>query len=98
VPVITSENRETWQKLATDLAGQRPSPGKRVRVLAGKRKGAAGSVRRHQLSRFGNGYRFCSDAQAQLRDLKGRYGWCVLIRGDDGHEFWADADNVEVIL
>jgi len=92
---ITAETRDAWQRLANDVAPQRPSVGKRVRVTSGKHAGKDGLVTWHGRDNFANNY-YQSDAQLHLRDMCGRDGFRV--RVDTGSEtFFVGADKVEVI-
>lgn len=80
-----------------DANAQRPDPGKLVRVDAGKRKGAEGIVIRHIQDRFGDKWRYGSDMQQMLRDVRGRYGFRVQVQTDTHGTFWVDAENVTVL-
>jgi hypothetical protein len=94
--MITAENQSAWQKLADDLGPQRPSIGKRVQVTSGKHKGKEGTVSWHGVNKFSAAWQYCSDAQAYLREMAGRYGYRVKV--DTGSEtFFVDADKVEVL-
>lgn len=96
--VITSENRAAWQSLANVCSEQRPDVGRKVKVTGGRKHiGKAGVVRIHKLSKYSTAFRYATDAQAQLREMAGRSGYCVLVQPDGGGEsFWVDADKVEV--
>ena len=93
---INSDTREAWQQLANDLSPQRPSVGKRVRVVEGRKYlGDEGQVTWHGVDRFAD-TRYLSDAQLHLRDMEGRRGFRVRI--DTGSDsFFVSADKVEVI-
>lgn len=93
MPAITAENRDFWQDLANRLDADRPSAGRRVTVMLGrKNKGRTGIVLRHERSKYGQAYRYGSDASDHMRDMAGRYGWRVLIKTGDGTTFWTEAD------
>jgi len=92
---INSDTREAWQQLANDLGPQRPSVGKRVRVVSGKHLGDEGQVTWHGVDRFTD-TRYLSDAQLHLRDMEGRRGFRVRIQSE-GENFFVSADKVEVI-
>ena len=88
---------EAWQKLANKLDVDRPSVGRTVRVVESKKHiGKTGRVFWHGIDRYSEAYRYCSPAQAHLRDMAGRYGWRVGIDAD-GERFFIAADKVEVI-
>lgn len=97
--VINSETRAAWHILANEASAQRPSEGKRVRIVGGrKHQGREGVVRVHMESKYENAFRYASDAQAHLREMTGRYGFVVLVQPDDGSAaFWVKADYTEVL-
>jgi hypothetical protein len=93
---INADTRDFWNQLAKDLDGQRPRAGKFVEVTGGrKHKGKRGHVVRHELSRFGDHYRYGSDASHHMRDMTGREGWRVLVQCGL-EQFWCDASKVTV--
>lgn len=99
MPAINSDNAEAWKQLAKDVDAQRPSVGKRIHVVGGrKHKGKTGSVVAHTRSRFGSAFRYGGEANLHLREMMGRHGFIVLVHPDDnGWPFWVDADKVEVL-
>lgn len=93
---INADTRSAWQAMADEASKTRPHPGRRVRIIGGrKHKGKVGTVVRHQVSQYGNAYRYGNDASHHLRDMRGRYGWTCLVRTDLGEQFWVDADHTE---
>ena len=95
---INEDTRAAWQAIADELSKQRPHAGRRVRVVGGrKHKGKEGLVERHQLSKYGDAYRYASEAQAHMRDMAGRDGWVCLVRTDAGETFWINAQHTEVV-
>jgi hypothetical protein len=99
MPAITDDNKDFWQKLANDLAADRPFAGKTVEVVKGrKHKGKVGIVRRHQLDKFSTAYRYGNDASHHMKDMAGTYGWCCMIQDNaTGENFWVRADYLKVI-
>lgn len=93
MPVINSENAQAWRDLAAELGATCPYVGRRVSIDKGKHKGLRGIVERHQRSKFGNAYRYASEASAHFRDMAGRYGWCCLVKTDAG-AVWVNAEHV----
>lgn len=95
--LITAENRDSWQTLANGCAAQRPSVGKRVRVVSGRKHlGKEGTVKWHGVNRFyDNSYR--TDAQLTLAEMRGREGYRVRVVTDSGEAFFIDAEKIEVI-
>ncbi len=83
--------------LMPQIAAERPSVGKWVRVEFGKRRGAEGIVRRHIVNRYSGAWKYGSGATDMLRDLRGQYGFRVQIETANHGTFWADADKVTVI-
>lgn len=95
---INADTADAWRDLAAQCSADKPAPGRRVRVVAGKRSGRTGVVTRHMPSRFEHDvYRYASEAQAHLRDMRGREGFVCRLRFDDGSEAWVPARNVEVL-
>ncbi len=91
---MNSDTREIWQGIADTLSKDRPYVGRIVTVDRGKHAGKTGIVRRHQEDRFVNAFRYCDGAQAQMRQMAGRWGFCVQIETEDREMFWTKADNV----
>jgi hypothetical protein len=80
------------------ITQRRPNVGTRVRVIEGKNIGLEGLVSWHgQTIYTRKAFRYCEPMQAHMLDLQGRYGFRVKVRGDDGEEFFIDADKVCVL-
>jgi hypothetical protein len=94
--IFTNDNRNAWQALADDLAGQRPSVGKTVKVTSGKSSGIVGKVTWHGRDKFAKDY-YATDAQLTLREFEGRRGYRIRVQPEAGDAFFVDADKVEVI-
>ena len=92
--IYTSENRDAWQRLFDDVAKQRPSVGKHVRVTSGKHSGKVGIVTWHGRDKFADDY-YKSDAQLALRDACGRDGFRVRIQTST-ESIFVSADKVSV--
>ena len=92
---ITADNRDMWQTIGNDLALQRPSVGKMVRVTAGKHSGAEGRVTWHGRDKYSD-TRYVTAAQQLLRDIEGRRGWRVRVQ-DEFQSFFVDANKVQVL-
>jgi hypothetical protein len=100
MPTFTAENRDAWNALFASVADQRPSVGKLVRVVDGrKHKGEEGRVVWHGEDRYymAQHRRFMSDAQSALNEARGRNGWRVRIQPEEGESFFVNAAYVEVI-
>lgn len=93
--VINADTIGAWQELAVEAAEQYPAVGKTVRVTQGKHSGTVGRVTWHGRDRYAN-WRTCTDAQAHLRDLQGRWGFRVRVQ-TDSESFFVAADQVEVV-
>jgi len=96
VSAINADTAPAWRDLAAQCDLERPSVGRLVQVRAGKRRGVVGRVTRHMVSRYGNPYRYATEAQAHMQDMLGRYGWTCRVQPATGPAFWTDADNVVV--
>lgn len=96
---ILSEHRDAWQRIANAASEQRPCEGRRVRIVEGrKHKGRSGVVVRHQLSKFGDAFRYGGAANLHMREMQGRSGFVCLVEPDDGgSKFWVNADYTEVL-
>lgn len=84
--------------MMADVSKTRPSVGRRVRVVGGRKyRGREGQVFWHgqgfdpSAGRYGNVF---SDA---LRQAAGRYGYRVGVRCDDGSKFFVDANQVIIV-
>lgn len=98
MPVITSENRDGWQRIADEASKQRPFPGRRVRIDGGRKyKGKIGTVVRHERSKFDrDAFRYGSDGNLMLREMQGRRGYRIQVRTAFGETFWTEADHAYV--
>jgi hypothetical protein len=77
---------------------QRPSVGKAVKVIEGKKHlGAVGTVRWHGIDKYDTSAQYMTDAQVCLRDMIGRLGYRIKIETESGESFFVSADYVEVI-
>lgn len=97
---ISKSTRQFFDDMAGASEVQKPSPGKRVRVIGGrKHNGKIGYVIRHQESQFYG--RFAKKKPTEnlaLREVEGRVGYICLVKNEaDGTTFWVDADKVDVI-
>lgn len=73
-----------------------PTVGKRVTVTAGRKHlGKCGTVIRHQRSAYVSD-RYRSEASLMLRDAVQREGFVVLVKPEDGADFWVKAEYCEV--
>jgi hypothetical protein len=100
MPTFTAENRDAWNALFASVAGDRPSVGKRVRIVEGrKHRGLEGRVIWHGEDHYymAAHRRFMSDAQAALNEARGRQGWRVGIQPDVGSPVYVNAAYVEVL-
>lgn len=99
MPAITAENAAGWQKIAEDLAPQRPSVGKWVRVLEGRKHvGKIGQVVRHERDRYDRVERYRSEASMHFIDMRGREGFVVLVQdARNPSRFWVKASYVVVV-
>jgi hypothetical protein len=97
MPTVETMTREAWQGLADDWSRNRPYAGQPVKIEGGrKHNGKSGIVVRHEVSRFGDAYRYGDSISHQFRDIVGRYGWRCLVRFDDGSTAWLNAEHCEV--
>lgn len=98
---FTAENRESWNALFASVGAQRPSKGKRVRVVQGRtHRDTTGIVTWHGEDRYwmAEQRRYMSDAQLALNEARGRDGWRCRIAPDDGSApFFVSAAYAEVI-
>ncbi len=94
--IITRENAPLIQSLLSSVARDKPKVGSTVRVRLGKHVGKVGTVDKHIRSRFENPYRYGSEMSHHMTDARGRHGYAILIKPEDGAPFWTKADNVIV--
>ncbi len=98
MPAINDKTAAFWRDMAKELSEQRPSPGKRVRIDGGrKHQGREGIVVHHCLDRYSSAFRYGGDANLHMREMAGRSGFVILVRTDDGTEFWCKADYATVL-
>jgi hypothetical protein len=76
---------------------QRPNKGTTVRVIEGKRMGVVGLVTWHGVNKRAFAWKYCSDAQASLREVNGRYGYRVRVHPEGEEPFFIDAEKVCVL-
>ncbi len=80
------------------ITERRPSVGRIVRVISGKRLGVEGTVTWHGRDQFTRAYRYADSMQAHMRDLMQQSGFRVRIRPHDGGEqFFIAAEKVCVL-
>jgi len=80
------------------IAARRPNPGRRVRVVCGKRIGAEGTVTKHFVGAYDTRkWRYGDSMSHHLRDIEGRYGYTVQVREDNGETFFVAAEKVCVL-
>jgi hypothetical protein len=95
--------QEAWSALKSlsidpTITERRPTVGRRVRVIEGKKLGAVGTVQWHGQTQYTlRAYRYCDSMQAHMLDLMGRHGFRVKIRSDEGETFFLDAEKVCVL-
>ena len=90
-------DKNSWQILANQISQDRPSEGKQVEVVEGrKHKGKIGKVLQHQVDKFQNAFRYGGEGNLRLREMAGRYGYVCLI--DTGIEkFWVKAHYLKIL-
>jgi hypothetical protein len=94
--LFTSENRQAWQNLADAHAKNRPSVGKTVTIIDGrKHKGKVGEVVWHGRDKFVS-TQYWTEAQWALREIVGRYGYTVKVKTASGETFFVSADYTQV--
>jgi len=80
------------------ITERRPTIGRRVRVIGGRKLGIEGTVQWHGQTQYTRrAYRYCDSMQAHMLDLMGLYGFRVKIRSDEGETFFLDAEKVCVL-
>lgn len=96
--IYSEVSHDALQGLINSVAINRPSVGKRVRIVSGRKHlGTEGLVAWHGLDKFSTAFRYASDAQALLRDAQGTWGFRVRIIADSGESFFVSADKVEIV-
>lgn len=95
--IFSEKYRESWNKLSENVEPARPSVGKMVEVVKGrKHKGKAGEVVWHGENRYFD-WKYYSSAQITLMQMQGRSGYRVRVKTYDGEMFYVNADYVEVL-
>jgi len=96
--MITAEIAPVLQEMFNEVAKERPSVGRVVRIKGrGKHHGKIGVVKQHFPSKYGATYRYGSDLQHHMLDARGRSGWCIQVEPfDGGPRFFANADTTMV--
>lgn len=93
--VINEETRGAWQSIADNLSRQRPYAGRKVEVVAGrKRKGQRGVVICHMADRYVDAFRYGNEAGHAYTEMAGRYGFVCRVLFEDGREDWIKADRL----
>jgi len=97
-------NNEFWSAMKAvcgndEISANRPSVGTTVIIDKGRKyKGKVGKVVRHIRDKFDrDAWRYCSDAQAIMREARGRYGYVIKVLTTDGETFWCKADYATII-
>jgi hypothetical protein len=94
---ISEVTQEQWKSLVDQTSPQRPSVGKIVKVVEGRKHlGKQGKVFWHGIDKYSDAWRYGSDAQHHLHDLCGRYGYRVGVETET-EKFFVPANKVEVI-
>ena len=94
---FTADNAQMWRDLFESVQARRPSVGKTVRVVSGKKHiGKSGQVIWHGEDKFYS-TRYRADAQESMREAMGLHGFRVGIKTADGEKFFVGADKVEII-
>ena len=84
--------RETLQSLFNTVALDKPNVGSTVRITKGyKHQGKVGIVKRHQRDSYVDPFRYGNDASHHMTQVRGRYGYIVLIEQENGSRFWVKA-------
>ncbi len=91
-----------WKALSeimSDVAKERPSVGKKVRVIRGKKHlGKEGVVFWHGSDRFQDPNRYADSFQSALRQARGTYFYRVGVMVDETQEkIFVPAENVEIL-
>jgi hypothetical protein len=94
--IYSPKYHDAINKLAADLAADRPTAGKLVQVAEGKHKDFTGRVFWHGPNKYAS-TRNATDAQLLIRDIAGRRGYRVGVRDEHGTQVFVDADLVNVL-
>lgn len=91
--VYSPETRNFWQSIANEASAQRPSVGKSVEIVKGrKHKGKSGIVVWHGVNQFSDAFRYCDSARLALAEINGREGYSVKVKMEDGNTFFVPAE------
>lgn len=96
-------NASAWDALKAIAAdptinARRPIVGTVVRVIEGPMMGLEGRVTWHGIDKFNRtAFRYCSDMQAHLRDLRGQWGYRVRVEAEGGKPLFIGAEKVCVL-
>lgn len=97
--VFKQEDAAMWTGLFAEVSKEKPAVGRVVRITRGKHTGKIGTVKRHQPSQYGHAFRYGSEASRAMQQVRGRYGFCVLVQPlDGGPTFWANANLTMICL
>lgn len=89
---MNADTRATWQNVANNTAVDRPSAGKTVTIVKGrKHKNKTGVVVWHGINKFYD-TRYDSPAMASMREIIGREGYSVKVKTASGETFFVPAE------
>lgn len=89
--------RDSWKAIERNCAPMRPSVGKTVRVLFGRKRGVVGKVFWHGRDRYSDLWRGSQAHEAFMMELMGTFGYACGIETETGEKFFRKATDVEVI-
>ena len=97
MPLFTRENASAWQGLFRELDQDRPSVGRTVKVVRGrKNRGVVGVVVWHGRDQYYDD-RYDSSAQRAFNEAQGKFGYRVRISPENGPAFFVKAEYVDVV-
>lgn len=95
---FSPEFHQAWADLSAKLEPDRPSVGKTVKVVKGRKHlGVTGKVIWHGEDTFDDSTRYLDSAQLYLREIEGRRGYRIRIESETEGKFFLNADYVEVL-
>lgn len=95
---VTRSDWETLVKVFENVALDRPSVGKTVKIVKGRKHlGETGLVTWHGKDRYMNMDRYYTDVQAAMAYAIGKIGYRVRVQPESGEAFFVSADYVEVV-
>lgn len=95
--MITTDNKDSWKRVADNAENNYPSVGKLVEVVGTKKHvGKKGIVKVHIVDQYDKFSKYCDSSMLLLRQLKGRNGYVVLVQTET-ENFWVKANLVNVI-